>query len=90
MFWVSRKEADRQVQNLVGVYEAHIKTLEHQIADLRKLVFSSTSSTIIPAVQLEQDAILSQKDEVIELSQEEIAELQEVESEANRILSGTY
>lgn len=84
------KQYELRMAETVAAYEARISELKSQITDLKKLVFSSTSSTHIPLVSLEADAVLSQKDETIFISEEEMARIQDVEAEASRILSGNY
>jgi hypothetical protein len=75
---------------LEKAHAEHVQSLKDQIQDLKKLVYSPTSATTISPVALEQDAVLSQREEVIRLSPEEIEKMQEIEAEASRILSGMY
>lgn len=72
------------------LYEARISELKDQISRLEKLVFIQTSASNIPLISLEADAVLSQKEETIQISQEELERLSEIESEADRILAGNY
>jgi hypothetical protein len=78
------------VSDLKESQRESIRHLEQQVADLRRLAFNATSATRIPLVTLEADAVMSQKEETIELSQEELAKIQDEEAEADRIFSGTY
>jgi hypothetical protein len=73
-------------KKLIEQYEARITDLKIQIEDLKRLVYSQTSSTNIPLVSLEADAIMSQKEETISISQEEIDRLEE----ADKILNAEY
>lgn len=71
-------------------YESRIFDLKSQIEDLRKLAFSHTSASNIPLAALEADAVMGQREETIELSEEELRRVEEIDSEASRILSGNY
>lgn len=77
-------------KRLIKQYEARLVDKDKQIADLRLLVFAPPTANQIPLVALEADAVMSGKDNVIELSREETEKILEEQSEASRILSGTY
>jgi hypothetical protein len=74
--------------------DARIKDLQSQIADLKSLLFTP-SSQHIPVVHLEADAIINNTGETMhlherELTADEIKRLEEEQSEAARLLSGSY
>lgn len=83
-------EYQARMQDQERHYLFTIETLKDQIKDLRQMVFSPTSATQVPLVSLEADAILNQQDSPVKLTAEEQARLDDIESEANRILSGNY
>ena len=72
--------------------QSHIEDLRKQIADLRTLALPKQDASVIPLVQLEADAVLSGTTDVIQVNttdpQEDDAEA--IQSEASRILAGTY
>lgn len=71
--------------------DARIADLHAEIKMLRSLVSPPTSSSRIPLVQIEADAIMSGRQEQIEVSNaDQMKHWENVESEAHRILSGTY
>lgn len=77
-------------KKLIEQYEARIADLKKQIEDLRSLNLPKVNSYLIPANDLEADAVMSGKEEVIHLSEQELKELEEAVSERDRLLSGTY
>lgn len=85
-----KEQYEKRLQEQANLYEARISQLQSQIEDLRKMVFVPTSATSLPLVQIEQDAILSGKEEQVTITQEELAQLEMEQSEADRIFAGTY
>lgn len=77
-------------EELRQLYHAHLQTLEARVDDLKALVFSSTSASNIPLVHLEADAVMSQKDEVTEIDEEEVQKQDFILRERDRIFSGSY
>lgn len=78
-------------KRLIQQYEARIADLKLQIEDLRRLVLPPKAAPYsIPVVDVEMDAVLSGKDEPIALTDDQANELNAIESEAAKILSGTY
>lgn len=81
---------------LLAEKDARIADLKQQISRLEGLVpaLQRVSSVYhIPVMSVESDAILSGRDEPIELTAEQETELSQIErdrSEESRILSGTY
>lgn len=88
MFGKCRVCAEKDKQ--IGDKDSRIADLKAQIEDLRSLVLPKNTPGVIPLVSLEADAIMSGKDEAIEIPDAQRAELDEIQSEATRILSGTY
>lgn len=89
----SRKLLDQyemRIKDQAGHYEARIEQLKDQISDLKQMVHNQTSATHLSPIALEQDAILSQKEETITISEEELAKIRDIESEADRIFAGNY
>lgn len=84
------KKFETEKEELKKAYYEHIKSLEQHIEDLKALVFSPTSAKDIPLVHLEADAVISQRDEVMEVSQEEAAKQDFILRERDRIFSGSY
>lgn len=70
--------------------DLRIVELQAQVDLLRALVAPPASASRIPILQAESDAILSGRDEAITPTAEQQRELERIESEANRIFSGTY
>lgn len=74
--------------------DAHLADLQAQIQDLRRFAIPKNNPHSIPLIQMEADAVLSGQDRVINLPAEEPVqgdrENDEIQSEASRILSGTY
>lgn len=70
--------------------DLRIATLEAQVHLLTTLVAPPASASRIPILQVESDAILSGRDEAIDPTPDQQRELERIESEANRIFSGTY
>lgn len=70
--------------------DARIYDLKSQLETLRKLVFTPTSASSIPVLSLEADRILSGSDESTSLTKAQIEEMNEIESERSRLLSGTF
>lgn len=70
--------------------DLRIAELQAQVELLRSLVAPPASASRIPILQVESDAILSGRDEAIDPTPDQQRELARIESEANRILSGTY
>lgn len=83
-----KHEAEKE--ELRQLYFAHLQTLEARVEDLKALVFSPTSSSNIPIVQLEADAVFNQRDEVLEIDKEEMEKQDFVLRERDRIFSGSY
>lgn len=77
-------------EELRQLYHSHLQTLEARVEDLKALVFSQTSASNIPLVHLEADAVLSQKDEVTEIDEEEVQKQDFILRERDRIFSGSY
>lgn len=74
--------------------ERHISDLRDEILSLRKLVYAPSIKEQ-PLVMVEADAVLSGREQPIEyapkdLTPEQLKELEDIESEATRLLSGTY
>lgn len=84
------EQLELRISDMQKLYEARIVELNLQISDLKKLIYSPTSATDIPLVTLEADAIISQKDEVIEFNSEDISETDKMIREADRIFAGSY
>lgn len=89
MFGKSKKEVKEQLDFVTQLYELRIADLKAQIEDLRSLTIPRFHPPGIPLIQYEADAIISGKQEITEHNENE-AEKQAIESEAQRILSGTY
>ncbi len=64
-----------------------ILDLKEQVSFLRSMTVSSSDPT---AKQMEEDAILSGTDRVIDITPEEESSVDDVSSEAARIFSGAY
>lgn len=86
----ARKDFEARLRNQSELYESRVSDLKTQIEDLKKLVFAPPTASRIPLVALEADSIMSQREETIVMSPDEIARLEADESEANRLLSGNY
>lgn len=74
---------------IIQVYEARISDLKQQIADLRTLSIPK-SNNLVPLNHLEADAVMSASHEAIEVSEEELKEIEEAQAEAARLFSGQY
>lgn len=75
------------VKLLTEQYEARIAVLQDQISDLRRMVFTPTSSTDIPLVAREADAIITGNSDVPLLPDEAaINEMREFDA----VISGEY
>lgn len=75
--------------------DKRIEDLKTQVDSLLSMVSPKTSAHTIPLNQIEADAILTGRDEVIEVEVDNLdtrrqQELIEIEREAQRILAGTY
>ena len=68
--------------------QAHIESLQAEVKMLRGLI--SPQSSTIPLVQVEADAVLSGSQEPIQPSKDQIEEYERIQSEAARLLTGTY
>ena len=77
-------------KRLLAEKDARIAELKEQIAVLRSLVIPSQAKRVIPEVQMEADAVLSGQEEISVLNQKEVEEQEAIESEASRLLSGSY
>jgi hypothetical protein len=88
--FVTKKAHDELIRTLHEQYGARIAQMEDSISDLRRLVFSPTSATNIPLVHLEADAVISQKEEVMEVDPSESEKFEFLTREADRIFSGNY
>ena len=71
-------------------YEAQALLLRAQNADLRSMVFPTYSPGHVPVLAAESDAILSGNEEPIEMTEQQVAEWHSINSEASRVLNGTY
>lgn len=75
------------VKLLTEQYEARIAALQDQISDLRRMVFTPTSSTDIPLAAREADAIITGNSDVPLLPDEAaINEMREFDA----VISGEY
>lgn len=72
--------------------DAHIKSLQDEVANLRRLVIPSESAgNVLPVIHLEADAILSGSQEVMQISDKELKkQAEDANSEVSAILSGSY
>lgn len=77
-------------KKLISQYEARISDLQAEVRYLRSLVSPPTSASRIPVLSLEADAVISGHDEAIDPTADQQQEWDDIQSEANRILSGTY
>lgn len=84
------EQYEARIAELKAAHSVQISILHSQISDLRKLAYNATSATHIPLVALEADAVMSQKEETITISREELERISEEQSEADRILAGNY
>lgn len=73
---------------ILQVYEARILDLQSQIEDLKK--FAIPKQSILPLIELEADAILSNRESPMKITEEQIKELEEAGHEASRVFLGTY
>jgi len=71
-------------------YEAQALLLRAQNADFRSMVFPTYSPGHVPVLAAESDAILSGNEEAIEMTEQQINEWHSINSEASRVLNGTY
>lgn len=93
MLFVGKKlieQYEQRIADLKKQHEQHVEVLTKQLTDFRSLVLPQVKAYTIPASDLEADAVMSGRDEIIQLSKEELKELEESMSERDRILSGTY
>lgn len=88
--FVSRKAHEELIRTLHDQYGARIAQLQDTVSDLRRMVFSPTSATVVPLVHLEADAVMSQREEVMEVDPSEMAQLDSDAREADRLFSGNY
>ena len=84
------KQLEERLKMQSQLYEARISDLMARISDLREVAIPKNTAYSIPLVQQEADAIMSGKDEVIELTESQLAEQDAEISERDRLLSGTY
>jgi hypothetical protein len=70
--------------------EKRIDELKSQVEMLRSLVSPAVPSRSVPLVHVESDAILSARDEPVLLNKDQTKELDRIESEATKILTGNY
>lgn len=83
------KQYETRIAELKELYEARIKDLKIQVEDLRSLTIPRSSSTGIPLIHLEADGILSGKQDTTTIS-DDPDEQSKLDSEAQRILAGSY
>lgn len=88
--FVSKRTHNQLIKTLTEQYEARISQLQDTVQDLRRLVFSPTSASSVPLVHLEADAVMSQKEEVMEVDPEEAEKMSFLLREQDRIFSGAY
>lgn len=69
--------------------DSHIQDLRNQISDLRGLVLPK-QAPVPPDNVIEADAMLSGHQDIIESDPEAVSLAEEIQSERERILSGTY
>ena len=69
--------------------DARISDLKLQIGDLRSIALPKALKSEDDH-QVESNAILNGQDDIIEVSESMAKELSEIESEAHRLLTGTY
>lgn len=83
MFWACKACQEK---------DARIADLKEQVAFLRELARRpETSNKSIPQVTFEADAVLSGQQAVIEIKEGETGiSINEIESERDRLLAGTY
>lgn len=72
--------------------DAHIESLQKQVALLAQLVVPANDSSSTPLINIEADAILSGHQHTIPATDEEVPrdEVDAVLAERDRILSGAY
>ncbi len=90
MFGRGAAEKAQQYEARLSDLKAHILDLQCQIENLNKLVFPKNATLDIPLVQIEADAIISGHQEAVDLTEEEKRQIEEIDSEAAQLLSGTY
>lgn len=81
---------ERYIAALREGYEAQCLLLRAQNADFRSMVFPENRPGHVPVLSAESDAILSGNEETLEMSDEQIKEWHSINSEASRVLNGTY
>jgi hypothetical protein len=81
---------EKRISSLTEAHYAHVASLEAHIEDLKRLVYPTQNYMHPTLDQMEADAILSVKETVIELTEEEQKRRSAEISERDRILSGTY
>lgn len=69
------KELLAEKERLLSEKDARIADLQSQIADLRKWVIPDNAPASIPVLQIEEDAVLSGRDEIIDVSPDASDEL---------------
>ena len=74
--------------------DSRIADLKEQISLLSKMAYPSSNPSVLPSVVVESDRVLSGTQEALsadrKLTKEELSSLQEVEEEAQRILTGNF
>jgi hypothetical protein len=70
--------------------DKRISDLHDLCARLFAVVSPPQASHRVPVVQIEADALLSGRDEQVDVSPDQRAEWDAIRAEANSILSGTY
>jgi hypothetical protein len=81
---------EARIADIQRSHAAEVRALLSHIESLKALVFVPHNTSNIPEAQLEADAILSVRENVIELTEEELKRRAEEESERSRILGGNY
>jgi len=70
--------------------DKRIDDLQSQIAMLRAMVTPPSTARDIPILQVEADAVLSGKQDPIGIPESQLLAWDQRQSEAHRILAGTY
>lgn len=70
--------------------DARISDLKEQIELLRSLAIPPQSQNRVTLQEVEADAVMSGYQDQIELTSEQLKELEEQEAERERLLSGNY
>ena len=81
---------ERRIVELKEAHERELSLLRQHLDDMQRLVFPPQNTSFVPPVQIEADAVLSVKETVVELTEEEMQRRENEMSERSRLLSGQY